>query len=245
MRGLHLIKLRAANGLYSFMRKLFLLLDKAGIVWTVENPFTSLLWETSYRREIAAETDPFYCELHNCMFGGQRMKRTCLASNNKAIMALNVPCNSRHAYAPWSMTDGVFDTALEGEYTPMLAKALATVVLEAIANEYKLPNVVQYSKRLKLSHFQAIAAAKQPTMAMIMHLVPEFSHVLVLSNVPSSVSFFNETAVLSECINIQCGEQRFFIPCAGKLLRKEGRYGLVDKTHPSCVRPGFNTRVQH
>ena len=25
----------------------------------------------------------------------------------------------------------------------------------------------------------------------------------------------------------------------------EGRYGLVDKTHPSCVRPGFNTRVQH
>ena len=108
------------------------------------------------------------------------MKRTCLASNNKAIMALNVPCNSRHAYAPWSMTDGVFDTALEGEYTPMLAKALATVVLEAIANEYKLPNVVQYSKRLKFSHFPAIAAAKQPTMAMIMHLVPEFSHVLVL-----------------------------------------------------------------
>ena len=32
----------------------------------------------------------------------------------------------------------------------------------------------------------------------------------------------------------------------GKLAnQKEGRYGLVDKTHPSCVRPGFNTRVQH
>ena len=27
--------------------------------------------------------------------------------------------------------------------------------------------------------------------------------------------------------------------------QQEGRYGLVDKTHPSCVRPGFNTRVQH
>ena len=25
----------------------------------------------------------------------------------------------------------------------------------------------------------------------------------------------------------------------------KGRYGLVDKTHPSCVRPGLNTRVQH
>ena len=116
------------------------------------------------------------------------MKRTCLASNNKAIMALNVLCDGRHENAPWSMTDGVFDTALEAEYTPMLAKALAAVVLEAIAKEYKLPNVVQYSKRLKLSHFQAIAVAKQPTKAMTMHLVPEFSHVLVLSNVPSSFS---------------------------------------------------------
>ena len=29
------------------------------------------------------------------------------------------------------------------------------------------------------------------------------------------------------------------------LLNLEGRYGLVDKTHPSCARLGFNTRVQH
>ena len=28
-------------------------------------------------------------------------------------------------------------------------------------------------------------------------------------------------------------------------INLEGRYGLVDKTHPSCVRPGLNTRVQH
>ena len=30
-----------------------------------------------------------------------------------------------------------------------------------------------------------------------------------------------------------------------RLSWREGRYGLVDKTHPSCVRPGLNTRVQH
>ena len=29
--------------------------------------------------QIVAATDPFYCELHNCMFGGQRLTRTCLA----------------------------------------------------------------------------------------------------------------------------------------------------------------------
>ena len=93
VKGLHLIKLRAANKLYSFMRKLILLLDKAGVTWTVENPFTSLLWETSYWQDVEAATSPFYCELHNCMFGGQRLKRTCLASSNGAIMSLNVFCD--------------------------------------------------------------------------------------------------------------------------------------------------------
>jgi len=42
----------------------------------------------------------------------------------------------------------------------MLAEALASVVLETDASEYKLPNVVQVLRRLKLSHFQAIAAEK-------------------------------------------------------------------------------------
>ena len=207
------------------MRKLILQLDKAGIVWTVENPLTSLLWETSYWSEIAAATDPFYCELHNCMFGGQRLKRTCLASNNKAIMALNILCDGRHEHAPWSMTNGVFDTALEAEYTPMLAKALASVILEAIASEYKLPNVVQFSKRLKLSHFQAIAAAKQPTKSMSMHMVPEFSHILVVSNLQSRFSFVCEHDVLSQCFTLQCNGQTFFLPCASKLLRKTIKKG--------------------
>ena len=67
IRGLHLIKPRAANGLYSFIRRLFLQLDKAGIVWTVENQLPSLLWEASYWSGIAATTDSFYCELRNLL----------------------------------------------------------------------------------------------------------------------------------------------------------------------------------
>ena len=45
---------------------------------------------------------------------------------------------------------------------PILAKALATTILEAIAKEYRLKNAVQFSKKLKLSHFHALASAKQP-----------------------------------------------------------------------------------
>ena len=52
-----------------------------------------------------------------------------------------------------SINNGVFDTALEAEYTPVFAKALATAILESIAGEYKLPNVTQHAKKLKMSHF--------------------------------------------------------------------------------------------
>ena len=39
-------------------------------------------------------------------------------------MALNILCTGDHEHAPWSIQDGVFDTAREAEYTPQLAKHL-------------------------------------------------------------------------------------------------------------------------
>ena len=98
-------------------------------------------------------------------------------------MALNILCDGSHEHAPWSMSDGVFDTAREAEYTPALAKSLATVILESLAGEHKLPNVAQTAKKLKLSHFQAIASGKQPTKALPVATVPDFAYILVLSNV--------------------------------------------------------------
>ena len=58
-------------------------------------------------------------------------------------------CNGSHEHAPWSITNGVFDTSLEAEYTPKLAKALATAILEAIANRYKLQKCGSVFKEIK------------------------------------------------------------------------------------------------
>ena len=56
------------------------------------------------------------------MFGGKRQKRTCLASNSSAVMSLNILCDGQHEHAPWSINNGVFDTAPEAEYTQLLPK---------------------------------------------------------------------------------------------------------------------------
>ena len=99
------VKLRVgkANALYDFMVTTIGKLTELRICWTVENPWTSFLWQTSFWKKHDA-INVHYCELHNCMFGGSRLKRTCLASNNVANMALNVTCDGRHDHAPWSIT---------------------------------------------------------------------------------------------------------------------------------------------
>ena len=223
--GVNLARLRAANRLYRFMSELILTLDRLRITWTVENPWTSLLWLTSYWKSVDEKLKVWYCELHNCMFGGTRLKRTCLASNNRAVMALNILCSNDHEHAPWSIQDGVFDTAREAEYTPQLAKALATTILEAVAGTLKLTNVSQVSKRLKLSHFHAIAAGKQPTKMTSLPTVPEFSHILVVHSLPHHFAFDVRDGCLQHCTVMQAGDNTYLAPCGSKLLRKTERKG--------------------
>ena len=113
-------------------------------------------------------------------------------------MSLAIKCDGQQ------VQQGVFDTSLEAEYTPALAKALAECILEYIAGEFKLPNIQQFCKRLKLSHFSAIAAAKQPSKPVAMALVPEFSHLIVLSNIPveCELPIVEKHLVKCCCINV-------------------------------------------
>ena len=125
-----------------------------------------------------------------------------------------------------SINNGVFDTALEAEYTPVFAKALATAILESIAGEYRLPNVTQHAKKLKMSHFHSIAAEKQPTRAMQMPTVPEFSHIIVIGNLPAHLTFQIFDAELHTCTCLQLQQQRFYVPCKSKLLRQTSKQGV-------------------
>ena len=244
LSGVNLRRVRLANCLYAFMSRLIPKLSSRNIVWTVENPWTSLLWKTSYWK-IIEKLKPWFCELHNCMFGGARLKRTCLASNNSAIMSLAIQCDGQHSHAPWSVQQGVFDTSLEADYTPMLAKALAECILESLAGEFKLANVQQFAKRLKLSHFSAVAASKQPSKPMSMALIPEFSHLIILSNIPSEVSLPVQDKELRQCCVVDMLGQQHFIPCGCKLLRqtcKEGGVSRLSKISVECT-PSLQTIV--
>ena len=122
------------------------------------------MWLTSYWVEVDTKLKPYYCELHNCMFGGLRLKRTCLASNSKAIMALNILCTGDHDHAP--EVCGIFGTAREAGIYTSASQGPCTYCF----------GVHCRSKRLKLSHFHSIAAGKQPSKMTSLLAVPECSY---------------------------------------------------------------------
>ena len=63
LRGPSKTRVHKANILYMFMCDLILTLNAAAITWTVENPWTSFLWETSFWKKVH-KLNPVYCELH-------------------------------------------------------------------------------------------------------------------------------------------------------------------------------------
>ena len=55
---------------------------------------------------------------------------------------------------------------------------------------------------------------------MSMQLVPEYSYIIVLSNVSKDIVFPLDNAVLSTCVRLQCNDASVLVPCSSKLLRK-------------------------
>ena len=65
IKEVHLLKLRAANCLYSFMRRLIKKLHSIRITWTVENPLKFVVGDFNWVD--GDDCTSFHCELHNCM----------------------------------------------------------------------------------------------------------------------------------------------------------------------------------
>lgn len=153
------------------------------------------------------------------MFCGERMKRTCLASNNAAVLDLQVSCDGQHAHKPWTVQDGRFDTATEAEYTPQLAKALATAIMLSLVDDKLALQFAVLSKKLKLSYFSATGSQIQPAQALP-HLVPEFACLLLLSNIPEDQQFAVDShSNTIHCLQLRINGEQLVLPFASKQLR--------------------------
>ena len=219
LSGAALAKVRSANILYSFSCDLILQLDKAGKVWTLENPWSSLLWHTPYWKNVERKLRPFMVELDYCMFGGRRKKHTCLATNSCALTALNLLCDGQHDHDPWTFSDGKFSTAEEAAYTPAFCKAVASTVFESLSEKFNLGDAFEINKRLKLSSFPGIASGVQPNK-QIPPVVSEFAVIITVQQCDAHNLNLDSKQCLKKCLHIKHACAPFVIPTGARLLRQ-------------------------
>ena len=80
-------RVQKANSVYSFACSLILLCAQFAVEWSLEQPHRSLFWKTVWWRAVLQHLRPYFIFFANCMHGGARPKRTCLATSVSARSA--------------------------------------------------------------------------------------------------------------------------------------------------------------
>lgn len=217
--GVNLARVRSANILYRFTCELIMQLN-ATTVWTLENPWSSLLWAPPYWKAVEKVVSPFMVELDYCMFGGRRKKHTAVATNCDSVNELNQLCDGQHEHAPWTATNSKFATSEEAEYPVFFCKQLSAAVYIHLAKQYNCPDPLEKISKLKESNFPQMAAGTQPSKP-VPPLVPEFACIISVSHVATGVldTLLGARQELTKCILFQVQGATLCIPSGSRLLR--------------------------
>ena len=121
-------RVASANALYEFASRVFSFCLKHDAVCIVENPASSLMWETTWFRHLVIDSKSCWHELHSCMYGSSRRKRTGLLSTVH-LPGLLRKCDNSHAHRAWGRTRTAagwgFATGEETPYPLGLCQAAA------------------------------------------------------------------------------------------------------------------------
>ena len=118
----------AANKLYEITQNLCRLCHDLGVLYTVENPARSFMWNTTHFALFLQEVPHFRTYFHHCMYGSARRKHTCLVRNIAAVNSMELLCNNEHSHEPWGHTNTGWATAQGTAYPWPLARKLAALV---------------------------------------------------------------------------------------------------------------------
>ena len=179
LRGVSALKVKLANKLYAFTRRVIDTCCELHIPFICENPIRSWMWETSFFKDL-----PEMCRfqsIHSCMYGGSRLKKTALLLNFEAEN-LKMTCNGQHQHLPWGKTisphtgETVFSTSTEAEYPWPLCRQLAQAFADQLRNAGK--QFVLPSESMDVR--QRMGAGNQPRGKLGPLLLAEFKHKVMV-----------------------------------------------------------------
>ena len=138
----HRQRVATANKLYRFSAQVILACQENSVIWSLENPESSLFWITSPVLSVwkALRRHIFHGAFDSCVYGGARKKATTFWSNCKSVSDLSLRCHPslRHVHLPWGRQASGWSTAEEAAYPPILCRHWASLVTEDLSRTGRL-----------------------------------------------------------------------------------------------------------
>ncbi|CAE7839749.1 NaCP60E [Symbiodinium sp. CCMP2592] len=173
-------RVEEANQLYFEVGRLVQFACSLGLLVALENPDTSLFWQTSFFRGIEQIAKGFLTRFHLCCHGGERPRLLRLWASQDVFAPLEARCDGSHQHLPWKPRlvgrQLRFTTADESIYPTALCHRLLSLVAVHCGLPLHLP---ESASGIPLSHKATrIALGIQPRGNAFGPLVAEFSHFL-------------------------------------------------------------------
>ncbi|CAE7255625.1 unnamed protein product [Symbiodinium sp. CCMP2592] len=172
-------RVQSANLLYAFAAKVWTFCLEHDILCIVENPASSLMWQTSWFRTLVPRG--VWHELHSCMYGSARKKRAALLATCR-LPGLMLQCDKSHEHKKWGRVrdpDGRgvhYATAEETAYPAGLCMAAAREICLALQNKGIMLDVRASSDTALASSF----AQRQPRRGRGIVGPPEYKRTVLV-----------------------------------------------------------------
>ena len=186
-------KCEVANQVYHGVAVLLQAALKRGVRCVIENPVTSLYWQTESFRSLQAMHLGSVVHFHMCQHGGPRPKHVQLwtSDQNFASLAAVCPGSKLCSHEPWRPVapdlNLPFDSSGRAEYPALLCDRVAGILKQAclaqgIVDRLSLQSAIEHSA----PGTQRLVLGLQPAGAKAPQLLPEFGHHLQVVVTPSS-----------------------------------------------------------
>jgi hypothetical protein len=136
LSGLDKLRVTQANDIYRFSLQVVYWCQQRNILWSVENPTSSYVFELPEFRALQTLPGVYAYSFQQCCHGGERPAWRTWLSNILGLQDLVATCDGTHQHKEFGVrhdgTKWVFDTASEATYPRTLCNKVAAIVSQSL-----------------------------------------------------------------------------------------------------------------
>ena len=172
-------RVNKANSLYHTTAEIWEFCLENSILVVIENPYRSLFWHMPEISSILQDDRAVLVRCDFCMFGGRRLKKTALLSNNHLIHALAAQCDGQHEHLSWGVVEGEFATKQESAYTDLFCRTFVLTLTRHLRGQgWKDERDVHGSHEHGPAAAKVLTAKACTKRAASFRMLPEFKQTL-------------------------------------------------------------------